>query len=109
MKISRIEEYTRGWFVGDFEPSCYKTKDFEAGLLIHKKGEHWAPHFHKIATEINLLVEGEMIIAEKKLRSGDVFLIEPNEIADPIFLTDCKVLVIKTPSVPGDKYILTEE
>jgi len=109
MKISRIEEYTRGWFAGNFEPSCYKTSDFEVGLMIHKKGEFWAPHVHKIATEINLLIEGDMTIGGNSLRAGDIFLIEPNEVADPVFLSDCKVLVIKTPSVPGDKYILPSE
>lgn len=104
MKISRIEDYTRGWYVGDFTPSCLQTKDFEVGLLIHKKDEYWSPHTHKISTEINLLVEGEMIIQNKKLVTGDLFILEPNEVADPTFLTDCKLVVIKTPSLPNDKY-----
>jgi mannose-6-phosphate isomerase-like protein (cupin superfamily) len=104
MKITKLEKYFRGWFIGNFEPTCYKTEDFEVGLLTHKKGEFWAPHIHKISTEINLLVEGEMIMNDEKINKGDIFIIEPNEIATPIFLTDCKVLVIKTPSLPGDKY-----
>ena len=45
-----------------------------------------------------------MILQNKKLISGDVFVIEPNEVADPIFLSDCKLIVIKTPSIPTDKY-----
>lgn len=106
MKITRIEDYTRGWFVGDFEPSSYKTKDFEVGLLTHLKDEIWPMHYHKIATEINLLLEGEMILGGKKLTKGDVFVIEPGEVADPQFLTECKLVVIKTPSIPTDKYIL---
>jgi quercetin dioxygenase-like cupin family protein len=104
MKITRIEDYKRGWFLGDFEPSCFETKDFEVGLLTHKKGEFWAPHIHKISTEINLLLEGEMMIGGKTLTSGDIFVIEPNEVADPIFLSDCRLVVIKTPSIPTDKY-----
>jgi len=32
-----------------------------------------------------------------------IFLLERQEIADPEFVTDCKVFVIKAPSVPGDK------
>jgi quercetin dioxygenase-like cupin family protein len=104
MKISRIEDYFRGWYVGNFEPSCFNTELFEVGLLTHKKGEFWAPHVHKIATEINLLIEGEMKMGEETLKSGDVFIIEPNEVSTPIFLTDCKLVVIKTPSIPNDKY-----
>ena len=104
MKISKLENYFRGWYVGNFNPSCFETKDFEVGLLQHKKNEYWAPHTHRIATEINLLIEGEMIIQNQRLVSGDVFVIEPNEVADPVFLTDCKLVVIKTPSLPNDKY-----
>ena len=43
----------RGQYVGNFEPSAYKTKDFEAGYLLHKKGERWDVHYHKHMTEIN--------------------------------------------------------
>jgi len=32
-----------------------------------------------------------------------IFLLERNEIADPVFVTDCRVFVVKSPSVPGDK------
>lgn len=106
MKISRIEDYFRGWYVGNFEPSCFKTELFEVGILTHKKGEVWPAHYHKISTEINLLLEGEMTIQGQNLKSGDVFIFEPNEVADPIFHTDCKLVVIKTPSITNDKYII---
>lgn len=104
MNIYRIDDYFRGWYVGDFEPTCFKTKDFEVGLLTHIKGEIWPNHIHKISTEINLLLEGEMIIGGKKISQGDIFIIYPNEVSDPTFLTDCKLVVIKTPSIIGDKY-----
>ena len=41
----------RGWFIGDFEPSVLKTKDFEVGVLVHPKGEKWPAHFHPVCTE----------------------------------------------------------
>lgn len=104
MKITRFEDYKGGWFIGNFEPTAYKTGEFEVCYKKHQKGEFWDKHFHKIGTEINLLVEGKMIIQGQELNTGDVFIIYPNEIADPIFLEDCMVLIIKTPSLPGDKY-----
>jgi len=106
MKIHNIKDFYRGWFVGDFSPTSYTTKDFEVGLINHKKGEFWPAHYHKLSTEINLLIEGEMIINETKLFSGDIFIIEPNEVSKPEFLTDCKLVVIKTPSIPSDKYLI---
>lgn len=104
MEIRRIEDFTRGWIIGNFDPSLLKTDKFEVGLLQHKAGEIWPKHYHKIGTEYNVLVNGKMIIQDKELNSGDVFVFTPGEIADPIFLEDCTVLVVKIPSIPGDKY-----
>jgi hypothetical protein len=106
MEITRFEDYKGGWFVGNFIPTAFDTKDFEVCYKKHKKGEKWETHYHKVSTEINLLVEGEMVIQNNKLRSGDVFVIKPYEVADPDFLTDCTVLIIKTPSDTNDKYII---
>lgn len=106
MQVDTISNYIRGWYVGDFSPSIHQTSEFEVGLLTHKKGEVWEAHFHKKAREINLLLEGRMLIHGIELSAGQLFVLEPWEVADPIFLEDCKVLVIKTPSVKGDKYII---
>jgi len=42
-----LKNMFRGWFVGNFEPSIYKTDQFEVGVLFHSKGEKWPNHFHK--------------------------------------------------------------
>ena len=94
----------RGWLIGDFEPSVHRTKDFEVGVLTHAKGEFWPKHYHAEATEINVLLEGKMLINDEIIETGDIFVFEPSEAAEPTFLEDCKVLCIKTPSKPGDKY-----
>lgn len=104
MKTYNINDFYRGWFIGNFEPSLIKTENFEVGLLTHKKGEVWPKHYHAIATEYNLLVSGSMIIKETRIAPGDIFILEPYEIADPEFLEDCTVLCVKVPSIPGDKY-----
>lgn len=104
MKTHNIKEFKRGWFIGNFDPSILKTENFEVGLLTHKQGEVWPIHYHAIATEYNLLVSGKMIIKETTIVPGTIFILEPNEIADPVFLEDCIVMCVKVPSVPGDKY-----
>lgn len=104
MNVTKLKDYTRGWLIGDFEPSILKTKDFEVGVLTHKKGENWAAHYHKESIEYNVLVSGKMIIQGKELNTGDVFVFEKNEIADPVFLEDCIVVCVKVPSIPSDKY-----
>jgi mannose-6-phosphate isomerase-like protein (cupin superfamily) len=106
MEIFKIEEMTGGWYAGDFDPVAYRTKDFEICYKKHVKGEEWPKHFHKEADEINYLRSGRMIIQGKELVSGDIFILRKNEVADPVFLEDCEVFIVKTPSIPGDKFIL---
>jgi quercetin dioxygenase-like cupin family protein len=106
MNVSKISDYVRGWFIGNFEPSVLKTSDFEVGVLTHKKGEYWAPHYHKESIEYNVLISGKMVIHEKELNSGDVFVFQKGEVANPIFLEDCTLVVVKVPSIPSDKFEL---
>ena len=82
MEIKRIEDMTRGWFIGNFTPSVLMTSDFEVGYLCHKKGETWGTHYHKRAVEINYLIRGKMRIQGQLLTTGDIFTIFPYEIAD---------------------------
>jgi hypothetical protein len=98
MNIYRIEDMIGGWFVGDFEPTCYKTKDFEVSYKLHPEGQLWDTHYHTDVTEINLLIRGRLILQGKELISGDIFTLQPYEIADPIFLEDTEIVCVKTPS-----------
>jgi quercetin dioxygenase-like cupin family protein len=107
MEIYRIEDMKGGWFIGNFEPSVFKTELFEVCYKFHEKGEKWDTHYHKIGTEINYLVKGKMIIQNKELSEGDIFILRPYEIADPIFLEDCTVLIVKTPSSTQDKFVIS--
>lgn len=104
MNVFKNLEFKGGWFVGNFEPSVFKTKDFEVCFKKHQKEEKWPKHYHKIATEINYLIRGKMRIQNQELNAGDIFVIYPEEIADPFFLEDCELIVVKTPSKINDKY-----
>jgi|LauGreDrversion4_2_1035121.scaffolds.fasta_scaffold617702_2 quercetin dioxygenase-like cupin family protein len=106
MIVSKINNFIRGWFIGNFEPSLFKTDNFEVGYLTHKKGEKWPKHYHKESVEINYLIKGKMLIQNKELNSGDLFMFEKGEVADPIFLQDCELIVVKVPSIPNDKYLV---
>lgn len=109
MDIRKLTDFKGGWFVGDFKPSVYKTDQFEVCYKFHKKDEKWPTHYHKVATEITYLARGTMIIQGRILEAGNIFILHPGEVANPIFLTDCEVVIIKTPSIPGDKYEVSNE
>jgi quercetin dioxygenase-like cupin family protein len=106
IRHGELKDYFRGWFIGDFEPSILRTEDFEVGVLTHKAGEEWPSHYHAIATEYNVLLKGTMLVNGKLIEESQIFSIEPCETSRVEFLDDCTILVIKTPSIPGDKYIV---
>ena len=108
MDVRRIEDMVGGWFVGNFDPSVFRTHDFEVAYKVHHKGDSWGKHYHKRAIEINYLIRGRMQIQGKILTKGDIFTIFPYEISDPEFIEDCELIVVKLPSVIGDKYEVTE-
>lgn len=107
MKIDNLDKMTAGWFIGNFDPAAHHTADFEVAIKEHPKGEQWDIHYHKVGTEINCLVEGSMTICGKKLKPRDIFTIFPNEIANPVFHEDCKIVTVKIPSKPEDKYTIS--
>ena len=105
MRKFRIENMKRGWFIGDFEPVALKTKDFEVGVGHHEKGEKWDKHFHKLATEITLILKGKVKINDEIFVKGDIFIIDKDEIVEPLFLEETDYVVVKTISDVNDKYI----
>ena len=106
MKTFKLDKMKMGWFIGDFEPSVVRTRGFEVGYTTHKKDEYRDPHYHREAVEITLVISGELLLNEQLFVAGDIFIIDPYEVAAPSFLTDVEVVVIKVPSVPGDKYLV---
>jgi len=104
MKKYNFNDMKGGWFIGDFEPTAYRTPDCEVAYVKHYKNQEWEKHFHKIATEITYIIRGKIKINDEVFSPGDIFVIEPNEIADPKFLEDSDVIVVKVPSNTNDKF-----
>lgn len=109
MVIRNINEMKEGWFIGDFNPSVFKTSGFEIAYKTHRKNSICAHHYHKQVLEINLLVRGRMEMQGQILSSGDIFIMSPWEISNPKFLEDCEIVTVKMPSVPTDKYIIPND
>jgi len=108
MKLFDVDQFQGGWFVGAFPETAYLTNDCEVAYKTHSAGERWDTHYHQIATEINYLISGSMSINDRVFEAPIVFVIEPGEIAQPTFLTDVSLVVVKVPSVLGDKYIVDD-
>jgi len=104
MKKLNLENFIRGWIVGDFEPALFKNKDVEVALQRYKTGQTEQAHRHDIATEYTIITKGVFRMKDEVLRENDIVVIEPGEAVDFECLEEGATLVIKTPSVKGDKY-----
>jgi hypothetical protein len=106
MIIDNIKNFKNGWVIGNFEPCLLKTNDFEVSIQHHKKGFIGQKHFHKESVEYNVITTGKVNICGKELMSGDIFIFDKNEISESYFLEDTTIVVIRTPSIPTDKYVV---
>ena len=68
MKIAKLSDFTNGWFLGNFEPSLFKSPDFEICVKNFKKGEVEAAHFQRIATEVTVVLSGSVRMGEHVLQ-----------------------------------------
>ena len=101
-----VSDFTKGWFIGNFEPSLLKSKDFEVAIKEYKAGTVEDEHFHKEAIEFTIVLDGIITMNGKEYFRNDICLIEKNETNIFESITDSRLLVIKTPSVNGDKYLV---
>ena len=105
----KLDEFTRGWLVGDFEPSLLKTKDIEVAVQLYKAGQKGDMHLHKIATEITVIAHGTVNMGGKIFTQGDILVVPKGVPTDFLSITDSVTVVIKYPSVANDKYFMGHE
>jgi quercetin dioxygenase-like cupin family protein len=106
MERYKLEDFTKGWILGNFQPAVYNTGDFELGVKFFTQGEIEPAHKQIVATEITVVVSGQIRLAKEFFFAGDVISIPPGEVADFEALTDSCVVCIKFPSIPEDKVVV---
>jgi hypothetical protein len=99
-----LEEMSKGWFIGNFEPSLFKTNDVEVGIKKYKKGDFENLHFHKIATEFTVVVSGVVVMNDVQYVENDIIKISPGISTNFEALTDVVTVVVKLPGANNDKY-----
>jgi len=100
-----IDNFIKGWLVGDFTPSIFNSKDIEVGVKYYKAGDSEGRHVHKLITEYTIVLTGKVRMNESIYSEKSIIKIEPNISTDFECLEDAITLVIKTPSIPSDKHI----
>lgn len=94
--------------MGNFSPTLLRTEDVEVAVKKYKAGDRETWHYHKVATEITCIISGEVRMAGKNLRAGDVIILEPGEGSEFEAITDAVNVVVKHPGALNDKYLQGE-
>jgi hypothetical protein len=105
MEKYRLKEMSKGWIVGNFLPSILKTEAVEVAVKEYPASftEEW--HYHKIATEITVIVSGEVEMNGQRFEKGDIIVVAPGEGTDFKALTETVTTVVKIPGASDDKYL----
>lgn len=101
-----LNNFTKGWLVGDFSPSILKLKDIEIGIKKYKQGDVESRHVHKMSDEYTIVLSGVVSMNNIIYKENDIVHIEKCVSTDFLCLEDSITLVIKTPSITNDKEFL---
>ena len=104
MIVRSLDSMVGGWIVGNFEPTCLKTAACEVACKHYEAGAAEAAHVHRIATELTLIASGRVTMNGRTFAAGDIIVLEPGEATDFRALEKTTTVVVKMPSVSGDKY-----
>lgn len=105
MKTAKLSDMKRGWFIGNFEPSLFRTNDCEVAVQRYAKGDREAKHFHRIATEYTCIISGQVRMNGREYGAGDIIVMEPGEPTDFECLEDAVNVVVKIPGANNDKFM----
>lgn len=106
MKVTSIEHSgDRGWFVGCFPKAAFRTDLAEVCYKIEPPGPVDA-HYHTKCVETMLIIKGKAKCQGIEFSDGDIFVLEPGEVNDTIYLTECEVISVKTPAGGNDKVLV---
>lgn len=104
MKSAHLGEMVRGWFIGGFTPAAWPSAACEVAVKRYVAGDQESLHHHRSATEVTLVVSGEVEMLGRRWTTDDIVVIEPNEATAFRAITDAVCIVVKLPGVMDDKF-----
>ena len=106
MNHFKLEDFFKGWVVGDFVPSLHLTSEFEVGVKYFSPGDVEEAHKQLVATEITIVIDGVIRMGSNVYAKGDIIEIPPHEVCDFESLSHSSLVCIKFPSIPNDKIVV---
>ncbi len=105
MKTYNLKNMIRGWFIGNFEPSLYKT-NFEVGVKRYKSGDKEKKHYHKLSKEFTVIIQGVVKMNGVVYKEDDIIQIDEFYETDFECIEDAVTVIVKTNSNHDDKYVV---
>lgn len=109
MKHAHLSDMVKGWFVGSFMPTAHTTDACEVAVKSYRVGDCEAPHYHKVATEVTLVLSGHVRMCNKEWMAGDIVVLSPGDVTGFEALSDAVCVVVKTPGALDDKFFVSKE
>lgn len=106
MKRFDVSKFIGGWFIGNFDPSIIKTDQFEVSVKSYKAGDTERRHVHNEAVELTVVTSGVVKMNGQIFCEGEIIFIDKGESTDFNAMEDSKTVVVKMPSVIGDKHFV---
>ena len=106
MKLAKLDDMVKGWFVGGFQPAAYSTMACEVAVKHYGASDKEALHRHLVATEVTLVLSGRIRMMGRECSEGDIVVLSPGEATDFEAITDCTTVVVKVPGALNDKHLL---
>ena len=110
-------EKTKGWFFGAFVDDPLLRSDLVE--VAWQKLPDLTPspdqeHFHRATVEINIVIKGSIELSidgeRHKLETGQFYVIWPESVVSDLTTgDDTELIVVRAPSIPGDKFLGTPE
>ena len=101
-----LDDYVKGWIIGDFLPNIINSKDIEVGVKYYKSGDKECRHVHNFVDEYTIVLTGCVKMNNMIYRNKEIIFTPKGISTDFECLEDSVNLVLKTPSIPSDKTII---
>lgn len=109
MKIFKLKDFTKGWFIGNFDPSLLKTNNFEVSIKRYTKGDKEQEHYHKVASEYTVIIDGKFRFNSTVVARDDIVFLSQNEKNVFECIESGNTVVVKVPSIADDKYLVNKK
>ena len=106
MQSFDLADMVKGWFVGGFSPTAFTTEACEVAVKHYAAGDHESAHYHKVATEITVIVSGHVRMCGREWGPGAIVVLSPGDVTDFEALTDATNVVVKLPGALNDKFVV---